>query len=70
MTYGLVSILLPVHLVDPLAGIVVGGSVGVVAALLCAALLGSGLNTLRGKTGTPNNDQRRHTVDHRFREAA
>ncbi len=69
MTYGLVSSLLPVHL-DPLAGIVVGGSVGVVAALLCAALLGSGLNALRGKTGTPNNDQRRRTVDHRFREAA
>ncbi len=70
MTYGLVSILLPMHLVDPLAGLVVGGSVGVVAAWLCAALIGSGLNALRGNTGTPANDHTRRRIDHHFREAA
>ncbi len=70
MTYGLVSILLPMRLVDPLAGIVVGGSAGVVAALLCAALLGSCLNALRRNTGTPTGDHTRRTVDHRFRAAA
>ncbi len=71
MTYGLVSMLLPTVVVDPLAGIVVGGSVAVVAALLCAALLGAGLNALRGDSGAAPRDGTHHTpLDEHFRHAA
>ncbi len=42
------SVIVPLAVArDPLSGIVVGGCVGVVAAVLGAALLGAVLNTLR-----------------------
>lgn len=73
MTYALVSIVLPLVTADPLAGIAVGGSAGVVTALLCAALLGSALNALRGRGGMPSlRDHERHTAaaDRYFHHAA
>jgi hypothetical protein len=66
--------LVPMALVaDPLAGVVVGGSAGVVAAFLGAAALGSLLNGLR-KRGAGNRRRfQAHActaADHGFRKAA
>jgi hypothetical protein len=56
---------------DPLGGVLVGGSTGLIAAFLVAALLGMALNALRR---TPRHDGRRDThvgTPHDdFREAA
>ena len=72
MTYALASIALPLIVADPLAGIAVGGSAGVVAVLLCAALVGAALNALARRSGPPP-DHDRHGIsaaDHEIRHAA
>jgi len=58
---------------DPLAGIVVGGAAGLLAASLGAALVGTALNALRRAAAghLPSSRTHGHSATHReFREAA
>ena len=58
---------------DPLAGIVVGGVTGLLAAFLCAALLGGALNALRRAAAGHQSSfhtQGNSATDREFREAA
>jgi len=58
---------------DPLAGSVVGGSAGLIAAFLGAALLGSALNALRRRAAGNRSRFQAHAcraADRDFREAA
>ena len=70
----LLTVIPPLALVgDPLAGIVVGGSAGVIAALLGAALIGSVVNGLRQGAAGTRSRFRTHActaADRDFREAA
>lgn len=73
MAYLLTVIPLMALVADPLAGAVVGGSAGLIAALLGAALLGSVLNDLRQRAA--GNQPRFHghactAAGRDFREAA
>ncbi len=58
---------------DPLAGSVVGGAAGVLAAFLGAALVGAGLNALRRAAAGHQSSPQAHShaaTDQEFREAA
>jgi len=73
MTYVLAAIPPLAIAGDPLAGIVVGGVAGVVAAFLGAALLGAALNALRRLAAGHRSPSRGHSssaADDECREAA
>lgn len=73
MTYVLAAIPPLAMAGDPLAGIVVGGVAGVIAAFLGAALLGAALNALRRSAAghqLPPRAPGRVGADGEFRDAA